>query len=30
MLRDGRGCVLGEMLEFTGGDGMVGGVEGER
>ena len=27
---DGRGCVLGEMSEFTSGDGMVRGVEGER
>ena len=27
---DRRGCVLGEMSEFTSGDGMVRGVEGER
>ena len=27
---DRRGCVLGEMSEFTRGDGMVRGVEGER
>ena len=23
MLRDGRGCVLGGMSEFTGGNGVV-------